>query len=117
MSSTFPPDATAPKAWPRRWSRRRLGCLALLLLPLLLIANEWLIRPLLNPLRRSPDAITADLLQKTPIGTSRSEVEAWVISQGWGYGGIVGDSRGQSPIYRSLGSYETYAFLINVFAE
>ena len=117
MASTSLPGSTGPAARPRRWSRRQFGCLAFVGLPVVLIANEWLIRPLLNPLRRSPEAITAELLQQTPLGIPRSEVEAWVNSQGWPQGGTVRASDERSPIQRSLGSYQSYGMLTHVFVE
>jgi hypothetical protein len=112
-------ELNTPSLHPPRSARRwRIGCLLLAGLLLVLIVNEWLIRPLLNPLRRSADAIAADLQQKMPLGTPRSEVQAWVNAQGWPQGGITGGSDGgPPPILRSLGRYETYGMLIDVFAE
>jgi hypothetical protein len=112
-------ELNTPSPQPPRSARRwRVGCLLLASLLVVLIVNEWLIRPLFNPLRRSPDAIAADLKQQMPLGTPRSEVQAWVNAQGWPQGGITGGSdAGTPPILRSLGSYETYGMLIDVFAE
>src|SRR5438105_14533838 len=117
MESKAIPDAGGPAPSPRRQVIRRVLCLVLVVAPAALVVNEWLIRPLLNPLRRSPNAIAADLRQEMPLGAPRSEVQAWVSAQGWPQGGTVRSSDGAPPIQRSLGSYETYGMLINVFVE
>ena len=49
---------------------------------------SFLAGPLLwNPLRRPSGFVRSWLFGKTPVGTSRSEVEALVKSQGWSIAG------------------------------
>lgn len=112
-------SSTQPGPGPRCWSRRRLGCLLLAALPVLLVGNEWLVRPLLNPLRRSPEAIQRDLLDRLPLGTPRAEVETWLNDQGWSWGGVhFAPLGGSAPVVsHSLGEYSSFGFIVMVFAE
>jgi hypothetical protein len=98
-------------------TRRRRIAILILAVPVVAIAAEWVIRPILNPLRRSPAAITASLLEKTPPGSTRAEVVAWVNAQGWPAGGKPYPLNGEVPVQRILGKYDTYGFIVVVFAE
>jgi hypothetical protein len=82
-----------------------------------LVVNEWLVRPLLNPLRQSPATIERALLERTPPGTLRAEVEAWVNAQGFGHGGRPYPLSTEWPVQRVLGRYSSLGFSVVVFAE
>lgn len=86
------------------------------LMPALML-NELLIRPLLNPLRRSTEAITSGLLEHTPAGSRRTEVEAWVKRQGWRDGGRPYALGSKFPLQRLVGEYREFGFTVYVFAE
>ena len=98
-------------------TRRRRITMLILVVPVVAIVAEWTIRPMLNPLRRSPDAIAASLLEKTPPGTSRAEVVAWADAQGYGWGGRLTPIGAEVPVQRLVGTYSTYGFIVSVFAE
>jgi hypothetical protein len=103
---------------PRRWiTRRQLGCLLLVGVPAALVADQWLIRPLLNPLCRSPESIAADLLERMPPGATRAEVQAWADAQGWAWGGFPFPPGGEAPFQRTVGEYESFGFTVMVFAQ
>jgi hypothetical protein len=83
----------------------------------LLLTNEWLVRPLLNPLRQLPAAIERSLLEQTPPGTPRAEVVAWADARGLGHGGRPYQLGTEGPVQRVLGRYSSFGFTIVVFAE
>jgi len=100
--------------------RRIMSRLALLLLAAACVAFvlvEWVVRPAINPLRRSPDTIAASLLGKTPPGSAREDVERWVDAQGFQIGGTRFTSTGTPPMERVLGSYNSFGFTVEVTAE
>src|SRR6266436_714133 len=97
-------------------SRRQL----FILLGVVALAS-FLAGPLLwNPLRRPSGFVRSWLLGKTPVGTSRSEVEAFVKSQGWSigaYGQAVGEpGPPPSSIQAGLGSYDGVPWRVFVHA-
>jgi hypothetical protein len=111
-------DTTGSAPRPRRWiTRRRLGCLLLVGLPVAYVTDQCLVRPLLNPLRRSPESITADLLERMPPGSPRAEVEAWVDAQRWRHGGRPYPLAEVPPLQRVVGEYESFTFIVVVSAE
>ena len=102
-----------------RWNQWRVGCVLLVGLPLLIIDYEWLIGPLVNPLRRSTEAIEQSLLEELPLGTPRAEVQAWADAKDMGFGGLRFKPVGEHDpmIHRQLGSYCSVGFRVEVFAE
>ena len=114
MASTATPDTTGSAPQPRR---RRFGCLLLAGLPAAVVANEWLVRPLLNPLRRSPESIAANLLERSQPGSPRADVEAWAATAGWPRGGRVYSLGEEPPLQRVVGEYQSFGFTVLVFAE
>jgi hypothetical protein len=77
---------------------------------------EWLVRPALNPLRRSPSAISASLLEQTPRGATRAEVVAWADARGLPVGGTVFSLDEKGPVSRIIGEYSTYGLEVSVSA-
>ena len=101
---------TKPPPRPRRWARR-FGCLLPVGLLAVLLTNEWLVRRLLNPLRQSPAAIERGLLERTPLGTPRPEVKAWLDAQCLGYGGRPYPLGTEWPVQRVLAERWNHARL------
>jgi hypothetical protein len=96
-------------------TRRRIAH-PLLLAALVAAAGYVFVRPFLDPnsLRRSGDQIAASLLELTPPGTAREEVEALIKERGWPPGGVViNDPNARSVM---LGQYRGFPFDITVFA-
>jgi hypothetical protein len=116
MLPTSVSDAKVAVPRPRRWARR-LGCLLPIGLLVVLLVNEWLVRPMLNPLRQSPAAIERELLERIPPGTPRAEVETWADVQGLGHGGRPYPLGTEWPVQRALGRYSSFGFTVVVFAE
>jgi hypothetical protein len=63
---------------------KRLGVTSLLLGALVLGIAGWLFAIESNPLRRSEDGLRTWVLQKTPLGSSRSQVIAVSAREKWG---------------------------------
>lgn len=113
-------NEAAKHGTPRRFTRRRIGCLLLLGLVIVLVVNEWLVRPLINPLLRSDSEIAANLLERTPIGSSRSELTAFVKAQGLWPGadyGWMDTGRREDQCEQLLGSYWSFGFTVCVYAD
>ncbi len=72
--------------------------------------------PLLNPLRRSENRIAASLLEETPLGTTREEVETFVCDRGWGHGGLAQDFGRDDALSVTMGHYQDFPFDVTVFA-
>jgi hypothetical protein len=78
------------------------------------LACYLFVLPLLNPLRRSEGDIAASLLEQTPPGTPREEVEALVRDRGWPRGGRVFNEPDALSV--AIGSYHDFPFGVTVFA-
>jgi hypothetical protein len=98
-------------------TRRRLAALLIVAVPVVAITVEWLVRPILNPLRRSPGTIAASLLEQTQPGSTRAEVSGWVDAQGWRAGGKPYPFGGEVPVQRIVGEYDSFGFDVIVCAE
>jgi hypothetical protein len=98
-------------------TRRRLAAILILAVSVVAIAVELLVRPILNPLRRSPETIAASLLEQTRPGSTRAEVLEWVDAQGWHAGGKPYPLGGEVPVQRIVGEYNSFGFQTLVSAE
>jgi hypothetical protein len=58
-----------------------------------------------EPLRRSPDEIAASILEQTPPGSTRAEVQAVIARQGWWQSRGRGLDEGEIEVH--LGTYKT----------
>lgn len=115
MAPTPQSDETGIGQRRGRWTPRRIGCAVLVGLLLVLIVHEWLVGPLINPLRRSDSEVAADLLERTPIGSSRSDVKAFVTAQGYWPGENYGWKENRCE--QLLGSYWSFGFRVCVYAD
>ncbi|HEV3440011.1 MAG TPA: hypothetical protein VG122_21775 [Gemmata sp.] len=70
--------------------------------------------PQRNLLRRSTEEITAAMLQLTPLGSQRADVQNIVNHNGWGFGQDFKDPPGTIGVV--LGGYDDLIFDTTVFA-
>jgi hypothetical protein len=94
---------------------RRRTFLLLLAAGIAVVVCYVFVLPLSNPLRRSAYHIAASLLEQTPPGTTREEVEALIRARGWPPGGTVSNERDAVSVM--LGDYYDLPFDIAVYAR
>lgn len=80
-------------------------------------AYYYFVLPLRNPLRREPDQITDYLLELTPLGSTREEVQSRIHDRGWSIGYGVWMDEEPSTIRAILGEYQGIPFPMAVYAN
>jgi hypothetical protein len=100
----------------RSWSPGGVGCLLLLGLPAILIGYELLIGPLVNPLRRSNEAIEQSFLERHPLGSPRADVQAWADAKGFRMD-FKEFGKQEHWLLRHLDTYWTFGSWVEVYAE
>jgi hypothetical protein len=93
-------------------TKRRVGCLLILVMIGGTIITYEVVLPWTNPLRRSNEKIAATLLQKTPLGSTMVEVRAVLDREGSRHWEPDYDPPDQVTIQSTLGRYTDYFGLV-----
>jgi hypothetical protein len=88
--------------------------------PIALAATVYACAPCFNPLRRSDASLAKWLLDLTPVGSTKEEVEAFGAGNGWTVGArtpiAVGSPAVREAHGRKIGSYYNLAWKVEVWA-